>query len=184
MNAATLVIIAAVVLLAACFVRLYNRFVSLKNRREEAWSGIFVQLKRRHDLVPNLVETVGGYARHEKETLAQVTRMRGAALGDSPQQAARLEGAFSQMLGRLLALSESYPELKADSQFLALQQSLNDIENNLQMARRYYNGVVRDYNTLVDSFPSLIIARLFSFQTAGFFDLDDASEANMPKVQF
>lgn len=162
----------------------YNRFVSLRRYKEEAWSGIEVQLKRRHDLVPNLVEVVKGYARHEKELLNEVVASRAMPRGNDPAERAVAESAFSHSLGRVFALAEAYPELKADANFVALHNSLNEIEESLQLARRYFNGAVRDYNIRVESFPSLIIARLFSFSAAPFFELESREEAAVPKVSF
>jgi LemA protein len=151
----------------------------------EAWSGIDVQLKRRAELVPNLVETVKGYASHERGVLDEVTRLRGAARavpeGDVAARA-QAEGALSGALGRLFALSENYPDLKASANFLGLQQQLSDLENELQMARRFYNGAVRNLNVLVQSFPGNLIAGAFGFSPRDFFELDDAGERNAPQV--
>jgi len=151
----------------------------------EAWSGIDVQLKRRSELVPNLVETVKGYAAHERGVLDEVTQLRGAARavpeGDVAARA-QAEGALSGALGRLFALSENYPDLKANANFLALQQQLSDLENELQMARRYYNGTVRNLNVLVQSFPSNLIAGALGFSVRDFFELSDAGERNAPQV--
>ena len=160
----------------------YNRLVAQRNSVAEAWAGVDVQLTRRHDLVPNLVETVKGYSRHEVDTLKDVTRLRGQ---DRPSaaQAGSDESRLSQQLIRLFALAEDYPELKADKNFQQLHQSLVDIENDLQFSRRYYNGSVRDMNNLVESFPSMIIARLFSFLPEEFFEVELASHGVAPLVE-
>lgn len=164
-------------------ISIYNRLVSLSRLRQEGWSGVLVQLKRRHDLVPNLVNTVKGYMTHEQGVLEEVTRAR-ALQGGSTAEVAASENQFTQAIGRLFALAENYPDLKASSNFLELQQTLAEIEEELQLARRYFNGTVRDFNILVASFPSLIVARLFAFVEQDFFELDDQSEAAVPNVQF
>jgi len=163
----------------------FNRLVRTRQMANEAWSGIDVQLKRRSELVPNLVETVKGYAGHERGVLDEVTQLRGAARavpeGDVAARA-QAEGALSGALGRLFALSENYPDLKASANFLGLQQQLADLENELQMARRYYNGAVRNQNVLVQSFPSNLIAGAFGFTPRDFFELDDAGARDAPQV--
>ncbi len=163
----------------------FNRLVRTRQMANEAWSGIDVQLKRRSDLVPNLVETVKSYAAHERGVLDEVTQLRGAARAVSESDVAaraQAEGALSGALGRLFALSENYPDLKASANFLDLQQQLSDLENELQMARRYYNGTVRNLNVLVQSFPSNVLAGAFGFSPRDFFELDDAGERNVPQV--
>lgn len=170
------------ILLYAIFI--YNRFISVGRRRDEAWSGILVQLKKRHDLVPNLVESVKAYATHEKTLLEDLAARRSMLGGASSAELAKDESVFSSLLGRVIALSEAYPELKASSNFIALQNSLAESEEAIQMARRYYNGLVRDYNILVESFPSLIIAAIFKFKLSNFFELDDPAEAKVPQVKF
>ena len=163
----------------------FNILVRTRQMANEAWSGIDVQLKRRSDLVPNLVEAVKGYAAHERSVLEEVTALRGAARAlpsDDVAARAQAEGALSAALGRLIALSENYPDLKASANFLALQQQLSDLENELQMARRYYNGAVRNLNVLVQSFPSNLIAAVFGFSARDFFELSDAGERNAPQV--
>ena len=164
---------------------IFNNLVRTRQMANEAWSGIDVQLKRRSDLVPNLVDTVKGYASHERTVLEQVTELRGRARAlPEGDVAARVqaEGALSAALGRLFALAENYPDLKASGNFLGLQQQLSDLENELQMARRYYNGTVRNLNVLVQSFPSNLIAGTFGFSPRDFFELDDAGERNAPQV--
>lgn len=161
----------------------YNRFISLGRRRDEAWSGILVQLKKRHDLVPNLVETIKAYAAHEKGLLEELAAKRSMLGGAAPADIAREENIFGSLLGRVIALAEAYPDLKASGNFTGLQNSLASIENDIQMSRRYYNGSVRDYNILIESFPSLIVAAIFKFKTSSFFELDDPSEGATPKVE-
>jgi LemA protein len=151
----------------------------------EAWSGIDVQLKRRSDLVPNLVETVKGYASHERGVLSQVVELRNAAraVPEADVDArAKAEGALSAGLARLFALAESYPDLKASGNFLELQRELSALENELQMARRYYNGAVRNLNTMVETVPSNLIARTFGFEPRVYFELADAGERATPAV--
>lgn len=179
-----------IVLIAAVAVVLYaavifNRLVSSRQMANEAWSGIDVQLKRRSDLVPNLVETVKGYASHERGLLTEVTEMRNQARALAAHDVKgreRAEGALSLAVGKLIALAEAYPDLKASTNFLELQQELSRIENDIQMARRYYNGAVRNLNTLVESVPSNIVARFTGFTQRAFFELADANERAVPRV--
>lgn len=165
----------------------YNGLVRLRQMVAEAWSGIDVQLKRRADLIPNLVETVKGYAGHEKETLEQVTEMRTRAqavpAGDIAGRAAA-EGMLSQALGKLFAVAEAYPDLKANENFRDLQNSLETLESEIQMARRYYNGSARELNVKVESFPSNFVASTFSFTQADYFELDDPADRATPQVSF
>jgi LemA protein len=177
-----LAVVAAVIVYA---IVVFNRLVRTRQMANEAWSGIDVQLKRRSDLVPNLVETVKGYAGHERSVLEEVTALRAAARalpGDNVAARAQAEGALSAALGKLFALSENYPDLKASANFLGLQQQLSDLENELQMARRYYNGAVRNLNVLAQSFPSNLIAGAFGFAQRDYFELSDASEGAAPQV--
>lgn len=160
----------------------YNRFISLRRFKDEAWSGIAVQLKRRHDLAPNLLNLVKRYAQHEKALLEEITRQRSILQGN-PQQIADKERQYSGTLSRIFALAEAYPELKANENFLSLQQTLTEIEEQLQMARRYFNGTVRNFNILVESFPSLLLARLFNFKAESFFELDSPEEARCPRME-
>jgi len=165
----------------------YNKLVALKNKVMEAWSGIDVQLKRRYDLIPNLVNTVKGYAAHESGTLEKVIQARNQAISVQSTDVggkAEAEVALSGALRQFFALSESYPDLKANTNFIDLQRSLMDIEDNLQGARRYYNALVRDNNTAVESFPSNLIANNFGFTKFEFFELDDPQERVNPTVQF
>jgi len=159
----------------------YNRFIRLRNQVAEAWAGIDVQLQRRYDLVPNLLETVKGYQRHESGVLERVSRLRSRpelAVGKRAGE----ESGLSRSLGRLFALAEDYPELKASEGFRQLHRSLVEIEEQLQFARRYYNGSVRDNNNLAEGFPSLLVARLFGFRSAEFFEVELASQRQAPAV--
>jgi LemA protein len=177
-----LAIVVAVILFA---VIAYNRLVGLRRRSEAAWSDIDVQLKRRTDLVPNLVETVKGYAVHERTTLDQVIRARGAAVAAAnPDARAQAENQLTGALRQLFALAESYPELKANTNFQALQHSLSQIEEAVQDARRYYNAVVRDLNTAIDSFPSNLVASFFRFLPRHYFELDRPEDRQVPRVSF
>ena len=163
----------------------YNKLVGLRQRSDEAWSDIDVQLKRRTDLVPNLVETVKGYAAHERTTLDAVTRARGAAVAaQTPETRAQAENALTGALRQLFALAEAYPDLKANTSFVQLQGSLGDIEDAIQNSRRYYNAVVRDLNTTVQAFPSNVIASFFQFHPRGYFELDSPQDRRVPRVAF
>jgi LemA protein len=167
-------------------IALYNRLVRLRNTVQSSWSDIDVQLKKRYDLVPNLVETVKGYAAHEKSVLEQVTQARSSALqAASPSAKAQAENHFQETLKSLFALAESYPDLKANVNFAQLQSQLQALEDNLESARRYYNAVVRDYNTLIESFPSNLVASSFQFSVRDFFELEaPATERQPVKVSF
>ncbi|WP_349363912.1 MAG: LemA family protein [Roseitalea porphyridii] len=180
----TAIIIVAVAIYA---VVIYNALVRARQMVQEAWSGIDVQLKRRADLIPNLVETVKGYAGHEKETLERVTEMRTRAqnvpAGDVAGRAAA-EGLLSQALGRLFAVAESYPDLKANQNFAELQEALETVEREIQMARRYYNGSARELNVKVESFPSNLVAKSFNFVQADYFELEDPGDRAVPQVAF
>ncbi len=190
------VVISIIVLFLIWGIAMYNRFVALTNNTKEAWADIDVQLKRRYDLIPNLVETVKGYASHEKETFDAVTEARSKATSMqidptniTPEQIKALSGAESGLnsaLGRLMAISENYPELKANENFLELQRELSDTENKIQAARRFYNGNVRDLNTKLQQFPGNIIGNMFNFKEMELFELgDDEKEAKEPvKVEF
>lgn len=160
----------------------YNQLIKLRNQVSEAWSGIDVQLQMRYELVPNLLATVKGYMQHESSVLERVSRLRGEPRL-SPQQRADQETGLSQSIGKLFALAEDYPDLKASEGFRQLHSNLVMIEDQLQFARRYYNGSVRDNNNLVESFPALLIARLFRFRLAEFFEIELASQRVAPAVQ-
>lgn len=171
--------------LAGWAVALYNGLVRKRNLVEEAWSGIDVQLKRRTDLIPNLVATVKGYAAHEQATFEEVVRLRGQAVNtQGVGETAQAQGLLGAALGKLVALAENYPELKANTTFLELQRSLQNIEEQIQLARRYYNGAVRDLNIAVESFPSNLIAVRFGFAKAEFFELDNVADRVLPQVNF
>jgi LemA protein len=179
-----LAVVAAIVLYV---IYAYNRLVSTRQMTEEAWSGIDVQLKRRSDLIPNLVNTVKGYASHERETLDEVTRLRTAAQAvpaDDVAGRAKAEGALSMALGRLMAVAEAYPDLKASTNFLELQRDLSNLENEIQIARRYYNGATRNLNTMVESFPSNFNANAFHFAKREYFEIENVAERAVPNVQF
>jgi LemA protein len=181
------IIIAVVVAIAIYAVAIFNRLVRLRQMANEAWGGIDVQLKRRSDLVPNLVEAVKGYAAHERSTLDEVAALRGAARAvpqDDVSGRVKAENALSVGVSKLIALAESYPDLKASGNFLELQKQLSALEDDLQMARRYYNGAVRNLNVAVQSFPASIVAGAFGFTVRDFFELTDAGERNAPEVRF
>lgn len=162
----------------------YNTLVRLRETADGAWADIDVQLKRRYDLIPNLVETVKGYASHEKETLERVISARSASMGaQGPAAKAQAEGMLAGALKSLFALSEAYPELQAAAGFRDLQASLSDTEEHLAQARRYYNAVVRDYNTKTQTFPSVVVARSFGFAEREFFEVSEG-EREAPKVSF
>jgi LemA protein len=175
----------ALVLAAAAYAVLaYNRLVGLKNQLREAWSGVDVQLKRRHDLIPNLVECVKGYRTHEREVLEAVARERSVAqTAQGITGTSTAENHLTQQLRSLFAVAEAYPELKADQNFRQLSASLVAVENDIQFARRYYNGSVRDLNNLVQTFPSLLVARGFGFREEEFFEIETTNERNAPAVQ-
>jgi LemA protein len=164
---------------------LYNGLIRLRNVVKNAWSQIDVQLKRRHDLIPNLVETVKGYAGHEKSTLENVTKARNQAVAaQGPQAQGQAEGMLTQALGRLMVVVEQYPDLKANQNFLGLQEELRSTENRIGFARQAYNDSVMTYNTKIQSFPANIIAGMFSFKDEEFFEIEDEAAREVPKVQF
>ncbi len=176
-----IIVLAAVVLIAL----MYNSLVQLRVRSDSAWSDIDVQLKRRHDLIPNLVETVKGYAAHEKGVFENVAKARSMAMSaTTPEQRGQAEGMLTQALRGLFAVAENYPQLQASQEFTQLQGSLNEVENSIQNARRYYNAVVRDLNTRVQSFPSNIIANMFGVQQKQFFQVDEAADREAVAVKF
>ena len=176
-----LVIVALVVIIGL----MYNGLVQLRVRAESAWSDIDVQLKRRHDLIPNLVETVKGYAAHEKGVFENVAKARSMAMSaTTPAQAGQAEGQLTQALRGLFAVAENYPQLQASQEFTQLQGSLNQMEDSIQNARRYYNAVVRDLNTRIQSFPTNIIAGMFGFQQRQFFQVDSPTDRENVAVKF
>jgi LemA protein len=179
------IVIGVLVVLAIYAVVIYNRLVRQRNLAREGWSGIDVQLKRRTDLVPNLIETVKAYAAHERGVFEDLAAKRASSIAaDSVTGQSAAEQALHGALGRLFAVAEAYPELKANKNFLDLQQQLAQIEDQLQMARRYYNGTVRNLNTSIQSFPEVILARALGFKEEPFFELGDRSEAAAPQVAF
>ena len=180
-----MLLVGLVVVLAAITIGLYNRFVRLRNAAQSAWSDIDVQLKRRWELVPNLVETVKGYAAHERATFDEVTRARGAAMQATvPAAKAEAETALTTSLRSLFAVAERYPELRANANFLALQSELSSLEDAIQNARRYYNAVVRDLNTAVETFPGNVVAGAFGIGRRDFFELGSEAERTAPRVGF
>ena len=177
-----LIVVVVIVLIIA---GMYNGLVQLKVRADSAWSDIDVQLKRRHDLIPNLVETVKGYASHEKGTFENGARFRSAAMAaTTPEERGQAEGALTTALRGLLAVAEAYPQLQASEQFKSLQNNLSSLEDALQNSRRYYNAVVRDLNTKIQSFPTNIIAGMFNFQQRQFFEITEPTEREVPAVKF
>ncbi len=181
-----LIIVGVLVLIVVLYgVSIYNRLVKLKNLVQEGWSSIDVMLKKRHDLIPNLVETVKGYATHERETLENVTKARNLAVGaDSVEGKEAAEKNLNQAMVNLFAVAEQYPDLKANANFQQLQAELSSIENDIEKSRRYYNGTARDNNTLVESFPSNVIASMYKFEKVKFFELDNIAEREVPTVKF
>jgi LemA protein len=183
---ALLVILIILAILVIAVVAIYNKLVRLRNTVKSSWSDIDVQCKKRYDLVPNLVETVKGYASHEKTVFEKVTQARSMAMqAATPQEMARAENMLRDTLKSLFAVAEAYPELKANTNFLQLQSQLQELENNIEYARRYYNAVVRDYNILIESFPSNLIASQFGFKQEQLFQLEAPEAERKPvKVSF
>ena len=183
----TLVIVIIIVAVIGYGIFLYNDLVGKRQLAQEGWSGIDVQLKRRTDLIPSLLETVKGYMGHERETLEAVTNARAAATAGAnagPEERGRLEGMLSGALGKLLAIAESYPDLKANTTFLEFQGALQTVEDEIQMSRRYYNGSVRNLNTAVESFPQNVVANSFGFTKAEYFELESEADRAVPSVKF
>jgi LemA protein len=179
------VLLGIVVVLVFGAIAIYNGLVQLRNRVRNAWSQIDVQLKRRHDLIPNLVETVKGYAGHEKQTLENVIKARNQALqATGVANQARAEGELSGALGRLLAIVEQYPNLKANENFLSLQEELSSTENRIGFARQNYNDEVMRYNTKIEVFPNNILSGMFGFGKEEFFEIEDATQREVPQVKF
>jgi LemA protein len=181
------IILIIVVVVVGYAIIAYNNLVRQRQLTQEGWSGIDVQLKRRADLIPNLLESVKGYMAHERETLEAVTQARTAAVAGqngTPEQPAQLEGALSQALGKLFAVAEAYPDLKASQNFLQFQGELSNTENEIQRSRRYYNGTARDLNTAVESFPSNILANIFHFEKVQYFEIENAADRAVPTVKF
>lgn len=182
----SLVILGIGVLLAYVCIRLYNELIRSRNEVKNAWSAIEVQLKRRHDLIPNLIETVKGYAAHERQTLEQVIKARQEAIASagSIDERAKAENVLTQSLRSLFALAESYPNLKANENFIALQEELAATENKIGFSRQYYNDAAMRYKNRVEMFPSNIIAGMFNFQAEPFFQLEDIGDRAVPQVKF
>jgi LemA protein len=180
-----IIIVALLILAGLIYVFVRNNMVSLRNQVDEAWSGIDVQLKRRHDLVPNLVESVKGYATHERETFEKVTQARAAAMqAQGPAQAGAAESALSSALGGLRVVAEQYPELRATENFQQLQRQLSELEDEIQASRRIYNSNVQQYNTRIQQWPWSIIAKQGGFTDKEFFEIGDAAERETPQVSF
>jgi LemA protein len=182
------VLLGALGLIVIWLIATYNGLITLRNRTDEAWSDIDVQLKRRYDLIPNLVETVKGYAGHEKEVFEKVTLARAAAINaeksGNPAEIAKTENMLAGTLKTLFAVAENYPDLKASQNFLQLQDELSDTENKVQAARRFYNGNVRDFNTKLEKFPTNMVAGVFGFKSKEFFEIEEAAQREAVKVQF
>lgn len=180
-----LILLAVVVVIGGWLVSAYNGFISWRNRVDEAFSTMDVYMVKRYDLIPNLVETVKGYASHERETLEQVISARNHAVNaQTMDEKMQAEGEISGVLGRLFALSEAYPDLKANQQFLDLQNQLQKVEEDIAQSRKYYNGTVRQYNTRVESFPNNIVAGMFKFEKRQSFEVEDPTQRQNVKVQF
>ena len=178
------ILLAVIVVVAFWLIGVYNGLIRLKNRTDEAWSDIDVQLKRRYDLIPNLVETVKGYAKHEKELFENVTKARTAAMGaEGIEEKGKAENVLSGTLKTLFAVAENYPQLKASDNFAKLQDELSDTENKIQAARRFYNGNVRDFNTKIQVFPNNMVAGMLKFKAYEFFEAEEGEKKNV-KVKF
>jgi LemA protein len=177
-----LIVLGAIIL---WLILIYNRFVSLRNRAKEAWSDIDVQLRRRYNLIPNLVEAVKGYASHEKGVFEKVTQARTQAMGaQTPKEKGKAENFLSSTLKSLFAVAENYPDLKASNNFLELQRELRDTEDKIQAARRFYNTNVRNLNIKIESFPANIVAGVFGFKQMEFFEVEEAAVKETPAVKF
>lgn len=181
----TKIILIIVAVMVLWIIGTFNRLITLRNRLKEAWADIEVQLKRRYDLIPNLVETVKGYAAHERELFEKVTEARAKAIGAKTiKEKGEAENILSGTLKSLFAVAENYPQLRASENFLELQRELTDTEDKIQAARRFYNGNARDINIKIESFPANIVAGLFHFRSAEFFEIEEAAEREPVKVKF
>lgn len=179
------ILIAAVVIVALWFIAVYNGLIKSRNRTDEAWSDIDVQLKRRYDLIPNLMETVKGYMKHEEGVLTKVTEARASAMNATGKaDKGKAENMLSETLKSLFAVAESYPDLKASQNFLQLQDEISDTENKIQAARRFYNGQVRDFNTKIQVFPTNMIGNMLGFKAYEFFEVENEKERENVKVKF
>jgi LemA protein len=180
-----LIVLVVLGVLAIGVVTVYNSLIQLKNKVDEGWADIETQLKRRYDLIPNMVETVKGYAKHESKTLEAVTQARNMAMSaKTPEEKIKAENALSGTLKTLFAVAENYPELKANQNFMDLQATLKEVEEKLQLSRRYYNATVRDFNTKVEIFPNNLIANIFKFTRRDFFEIENPEERQNVKVSF
>ncbi|MBU1568384.1 MAG: LemA family protein [Proteobacteria bacterium] len=180
-----IVVLALTVCLVVWFIAVYNKLIKLRNMKEEGWSGIDVQLKRRSNLIPNLLESVKGYMGHERSVLEGVTRFRTQAMNAASVDAKiTAESALTRGLGKLFAVAENYPDLKASQNFIDLQNQLSQLEDEIQMARRYYNGTVRNLNVGIETFPNSLVAGMFNFEKAVFFEIEDVADRAVPKVDF
>ena len=184
----SIVLIVIVVILGLFLITTYNRLITLRQRVKEAWSDIDIQLKRRHDLIPNLIETVKGYAAHERGTFDEVTKARADAVAagasGSPQQMAQAENVLSGALRSLFAVAENYPQLQAVQEFKDLSENLTATEDKIAFARRFYNGNVRDFNTALQTFPTNLLASAFGFKPEQYFELADQTDREVPQVKF
>lgn len=180
-----IILLIIVVVAVVAFISMYNALIRLRNQVKNAWSQIDVQLKRRHDLIPNLIETAKGYMKHERQTLENITEARSKAMGaDTVGQKAKAEGSLSGAMGKFFLVVENYPDLKANQNFLALQEELTSTENKIAFARQGYNDQVLFFNNKIQVFPSNIIAGMFNFKTQEFFEIEDQAQKEVPKVQF
>ncbi len=185
MNTGTIIILVIAIILVISFISMYNRLIRLRNQVKNAWSQIDVQLKRRHDLIPNLIETVKGYMKHERETLEAVTKMRAQAMEASGvEEKAAAEGKLSAALGQFKIAVEAYPDLKANKNFLSLQEELTSTENKISFARQNFNDQVLFFNNKIEVFPSNITASLFGFNKEKYFELESEAERQVPNVSF
>ena len=183
--AIVLIVVGVILLLGLIFVLIRNSMIGARNRVDEAWSGIDVQLKRRHDLVPNLVESVKGYAQHEQSTFEKVTQARAAAMqAQGPAEASQAEGMLSQALGGLRVVAEQYPELRATENFQQLMRNLSELEDEIQASRRIYNSNVQAYNTKIQVFPNSMLANSRGFTAREFFEIEDAADREPVQVSF
>lgn len=179
------IILAIIIVGGIVLMGLYNGLVKLRVQTDSAWSDIDVQLKRRHDLIPNVVETVKGYATHEKSTFEDIAKFRSVAMAaTTPEDKAQAEGQLTRALSGLYAVAENYPQLQANQNFLSLQNTLAEIETNIQNARRYYNAVVRDFNTKVQTFPTNLLAGMLGFKTRQFFEMENIADRQNVAVKF
>jgi LemA protein len=182
---AVIIIVGLALLAGLAWILIRNSIIASRNRVDEAWSGIDVQLKRRHDLIPNLVESVKGYATHERETFEKVTKARAQAMdAQGVQQTAQAENALTSALGGLRVVAEQYPELRATENFQQLQQQLSELEDEIQAARRIYNSNVQSYNTKIQQFPVSIVANQGNFEAREFYEVEDAADREVPEVKF